>query len=349
MNWQQYSRMVGEQVGLFRLLEYQVGRGFRVECTVCGKQKWATGKEALEKRVRCNHKLTNDYSNPKYDGARVGSLTMVGREGKLFRFRCDCGKEVVRAPSSVFCIDGTKSCGDPKCVHHRLALVGGNDKRIRGLLFEHECAAEIEKQGYPVELTPGTGDYGVDFFAEIDDERVAFQCKRTKVESMIGAVQEVYAGGRYYDCRKFVVVSPSGFTYSAEIMARKLGVQLEKNLQNFRLKALDENLVETQPIISHSGHKLMWEIEGVVKSAEEWCAEYGITRSAVVSRMKRGLDLKTALTKPKYQRGLIEINGVTKGKQQWCDEYGISPQLFDYRVKYSGVSPLEALTKPRAR
>ena len=61
------------------------------------------------------------------------------------------------------------------------------------------------------------------------------------------------------------------------------------------------------------------------------------------------MDLKTALTAAKYRRSdsLVEINGVRKTKQAWCDEYGISPQLYEYRVKYSKLSPLEALTKEK--
>lgn len=296
-----------------------------------------------------------NYDDPQYVGMRVGSLTSLGRSrGKKFRFVCDCGTEVEYLPKDVFRVDNIKSCGQPDCKYHLYWLKHGNETRLRGIAFEKECATEMENQGYDTEITAETGDFGVDFFAMVNGERVAFQCKKSKKPSMVKSVQEVYAGGRYYDCTKFVVVSPSGFSHSAEIMASKLGVQLETNLQNFRLKSLVENKIETQKITTFSGRKLIWEIDGVSKSAEEWCAEYGISRTAVVTRMKRrGMDLKTALITPQYSiranRMTVEINGVTKTKQEWCDEYGISPQLYDYRIKYSGLSPIEALTKEKVR
>jgi len=346
-----YEKRIGETHNGFLLVDYIKGKGFRVECTDCGKQKWATGKSVMDGRVECNHRIVTDYSDPKWIGARIGSLTAISREGGKVRFHCDCGEEIIRYPNEVFNDKGVRSCGRTECVYHKAAIYGGNDRRLRGLKFEAECASELKEQGYTVEMTPGTGDYGVDFFAIVGGEKVAFQCKQLKVESMVRAVQEVYAGGRYYDVCKFVVVSPSGFTYPAELMAQKLGVQLEKNLENFELKELSENRINTQRIISYSGRKLFWEIDGVSKPAEEWCREYGITRSAVIDRMKKkGMSLGEALMKPKYESKVsVEISGVTKSKRDWCNEYGISPQLYDYRVKYSGLSPLEALTKEKQR
>ena len=346
------SSYVGKTISGFSVLSYQAGKGFYVECTECGKKKWAGIKETIEGCVNCTHRITNDYSDPKYEGMRVGSLIAVRREGgRKFRFRCDCGKEVVRPAGEVFRENGTRSCGEPECRYHRIALRGGKNKRERGLAFEHECATEMKKQGYVVEMTPGTGDYGVDFFAVIEGERVAFQCKKLKAESMIGAVQEVYAGGRYYDCCKFVVVSPSGFTYPAEIMAAKLGVQLERNLENFKLKSMEENKIDTQKMTTYSGRALIWEIDGVSKPAQAWCDEYGVSKQAVRDRVRRGMDLKTALTAPRYEHTahavVVEIDGVVKSKRAWCNEYGISTQLYDYRTKQGGLSPLEALTRPK--
>ena len=160
----------------------------------------------------------------------------------------------------------------------------------------------------------------------------------------------MYAGGRYYDCRKFVVVSPSGFSSSAEMMASKLGVQLEKDLQCFHLNSLEENLIKTQRMQTTSGRAVVWEIDGVSKRAQQWCDEHEVSRSCVTKRLQQGMDLKTALTTPKKQGSstvIIEINGVCKTKQEWCDDYGISPQLYDYRVKYSKLSPVEALSKEK--
>lgn len=160
----------------------------------------------------------------------------------------------------------------------------------------------------------------------------------------------MYAGGRYYDCTRFCVASPSGFTYQARLMAAKLGVQLEAKSFHFNVP-VEQNaviLLQTTPVKWENSKKLMWEIDGVVKSADQWCKEYGVSRGTVVSRTKNGMDLKAALTTRKnIGRITVEIDGITKTKKEWCEEYGISPQLYDYRVKYSGLSPIEALTKPK--
>lgn len=232
-----YRARVGEELYGFRLIDYREGKGFRAECVECGKQKWVTGKAALGGEVVCNHKIVRDYSEPKYMGMRVGNLTAVERVGgRKYRFLCDCGEEIIVDPSDVFRGGVITTCGRPSCKYHQKMLTSGNDARRTGISFEYACAEEILRQGHFVEMTPSTGDYGVDFFAVIDGERVAFQCKRLSRCSTVRGVQEVFAGSIYYGCDRCVVVSPTGFTERAEILAIKLGVQLEETLLNFKLK-----------------------------------------------------------------------------------------------------------------
>jgi hypothetical protein len=226
---------IGEEYNGFRVVDYGIGKGLRVECLVCGNQKWASRSSVIGGVILCNHNTTNDYSDQKWIDMRVGSLTAIGRLGRKYRFRCDCGVEVIHRPGDVFRQSGITSCGRWECEYRRKILSDGDTPRKAGVAFEFECAAEMERQGFEVEVTPSTGDYGVDFFAMVDGERVAFQCKRLKKESVVRAVQEVYAGGCYYDCSRFIVVSPTGFSHRAEIMAFKLGVQLKTNLRNFTL------------------------------------------------------------------------------------------------------------------
>lgn len=288
-------------------------------------------------------------------GQKFGHLTAVEKVGRYFRFRCDCGFEKTMRPSDV-CRGAVVSCGRSECEYHRERGLNTEALKARedGFAFEKQLASVFEKAGYEVTRTPDTGDYGVDFIVVIQGERWAFQCKKKKVPTGVRAVTEVYGGGRYYDCTRFCVASPSGFTFQAKQIAAKLGVQLEIDRFRFGIKP-EQNAVEllnTNLTKYEYTKKVMWEIDGVVKPAELWCEEYGLTRSAVKSRVKNGMDLKTALTMPKYSgrgRITVTIEGVTKTKQEWCDEYGISPQLYDYRVRYSGLSPMEALTKEKVR
>lgn len=346
-----YSDYVGQTANGFRLLSFEKGRGFRVECAECGKQKWASATAALRGVVRCNHRITATYDDSLI-GEKYGHLTAVERVGKFFRFRCDCGFEKVLRPTDV-CRGMVTTCGRPECEYHQETGVNVNtlEAQKRGFDYEKQIAAVFEKAGYKVIRTPDSGDFGVDVLVEINGEKWAFQCKKLKVPAGVSAVTEVYGGGRFYDCTRFCVISPSGFTYQAKQIAAKLGVQLETKSFHFGVSQ-EQNaakLLETSLTKYEGSRKLMWEIDGIVKPAELWCKENGISREAVVRRVKNGMDLKTALTTRKYGgRITITIEGVTKTKQEWCDEYGISPQLYDYRIKYSGLSPIEALTKEKS-
>lgn len=349
-----YSDYVGQTVNGFRLLSYEIGKGFRTECVECGKQKWAGGKAVLDGKVECNHQITTVYDESLI-GKKYGHLTAVEKVGKVFRFRCDCGFEKLIRPTDV-CRSLITTCGRPECEYHQRN--GINPVKLKackdGFVFEKQLATVFERAGYKVVRTPDTGDYGVDFIVEILGEKWAFQCKKMKSPAGVSAVTEVYGGGRYYDCTRFCVASPSGFTYQAKQIAAKLGVQLETDTFHFGVTP-EQNaaaLLETSLTKFERSNHVMWEIDGIVKPAEQWCEEYGLSRQCVVSRVKNGMDLKTALTTHKYsgRKGVtLTINGVTKTKQEWCDEYGISPQLYDYRIKYSGLSPIEALTKEKAR
>jgi hypothetical protein len=346
-----YTKYVGETLNGFRLLEYKTGRGFRTECVECGKQKWANAKQLLEGHVECNHKITAVYDDSLI-GQKFGHLTAIEHIGRHFKFQCDCGSVKTLLPTDV-CRGVITTCGRSECEYHNERGVNSDALKAReeGFAFEERFASVFENAGYKVVKTTDTGDFGVDVIVEIKGEKWAFQCKKKKVPAGVRAVAEVYAGGRFYDCTRFCVASPSGFTYPAKQMAAKLGVQLE--VDKFHLNvSKEENAVELLPTtltkFEHS-KKVMWEIDGVVKPAEQWCKEYGISRTTVVSRVKEGMDLKAALAHKNKKRITIEINGVVKTKLEWCEEYGITPQLYDYRVKYTGLSPLEALTKEVSR
>lgn len=223
----EYSEYVGETINGFRLLSYEVGKGFRAECVYCGKQKFVGGKSAIAGTVECNHQISNTYDD-SIIGQKYGHLTVVERVGKYFKFRCDCGAEKVLRPTDV-CRGSITTCGRSDCEHHEETGVDPKRKKAQedGLAFERRVCSVFEKAGYDVIKTPDRGDFGVDVLVDIKGEKWAIQCKKTKAPAGVKAVAEVYAGGRYYDCTRFCVASPSGFTAQAKRIASKLGVQLE--------------------------------------------------------------------------------------------------------------------------
>ena len=108
-------------------------------------------------------------------------------------------------------------------------------RRCRGNIFEdmegHEfeffCAQLLEGHGFTeVEVTRGSGDYGIDVLAEKDGVTYAVQCKRYSAPVGVKAVQEAYAGRDYYDRMVGAVMTNQYFTAPAVEAAKKLKILL---------------------------------------------------------------------------------------------------------------------------
>ena len=106
------------------------------------------------------------------------------------------------------------------------SLMNENKNYQKGILFENHCMAILKQNGWEVKETPNTGDQGVDLIASIDNLRICIQCKDHK--NVIGnkAVQEISAGKIYWKGTHAVLVSKSGFTKSAQKLARANRVKL---------------------------------------------------------------------------------------------------------------------------
>ena len=98
---------------------------------------------------------------------------------------------------------------------------------LEGHDFEYYCAELLENRGFEdVEVTRGSGDYGVDILAEKDGVTYGIQCKRYEGSIGTKAVQEAFSGKAYYDCDEAIVLTNSYFTPQAAEAAEKLGVIL---------------------------------------------------------------------------------------------------------------------------
>ena len=88
------------------------------------------------------------------------------------------------------------------------------------------CANTLKKNGWKTNLTPGSGDQGVDVIAKREGIRVVLQCK--KYSSPVGnkAVQEVFSGKGFEDADFAAVVSNADYTAAARQLAQKNGVLL---------------------------------------------------------------------------------------------------------------------------
>lgn len=98
---------------------------------------------------------------------------------------------------------------------------------MEGRDFEYFCAELLKKRGFTeVEVTKGSGDYGVDILAQKEGITYAIQCKCYADVVGVKAVQEVYAGRDYYDCMVGAVLTNQYFTAPAVEAAKKLKILL---------------------------------------------------------------------------------------------------------------------------
>lgn len=103
----------------------------------------------------------------------------------------------------------------------------GRIDEMEGHDFEYFCAELLEKRGFlEVEVTRGSGDYGVDILAEKDGVTYAVQCKRYAAPVGVEAVQQVYAGRDYYDRMVGAVMTNQYFTAAAVEAAKRLKILL---------------------------------------------------------------------------------------------------------------------------
>ena len=106
-------------------------------------------------------------------------------------------------------------------------IVSEHFDTLEGHEFEHYCAGLLQKKGFiDVEVTKGSGDYGVDILAEKDGVTYAIQCKCYTAPIGVKAIQEAYAGRDYYDRMVGAVLTNQYFTTPAVEAAKKLKILL---------------------------------------------------------------------------------------------------------------------------
>lgn len=107
-----------------------------------------------------------------------------------------------------------------RCTSSDIDLMEGHD-------FEFFCADLLRRRGFQeVEVTKGSGDYGIDILAEKDGVTYAIQCKCYGAPVGVKAIQEAYAGRDYYDRMVGAVLTNQYFTQPAVEAAKKLKILL---------------------------------------------------------------------------------------------------------------------------
>lgn len=110
--------------------------------------------------------------------------------------------------------------------HRRDRRISRMDE-LEGHEFEFFCADLLKVQGFiDVEVTRGSGDFGVDILAEKDGVTYAVQCKRHTAPVGVEAVLCTYGGLAYYERMVGVIMTNQYFTAPAVEAAKKLRILL---------------------------------------------------------------------------------------------------------------------------
>ena len=105
--------------------------------------------------------------------------------------------------------------------------------------FEYYCAEILRRNGYThVEVTPASGDQGVDVLAVKNGKSYAIQCKRYSNDLDNTPIQEVVTGRMVYGCDYGVVMTNQYFTDSAVEAARATGTILWDRDELMRMKRI---------------------------------------------------------------------------------------------------------------
>lgn len=98
---------------------------------------------------------------------------------------------------------------------------------MEGHRFEYFCAKLLELNGYrDVEVTQGSGDFGLDIKARYHNLIYGIQCKRRSKNVGVDGVKDAISGSEYHHCDAAAVITNSYFTKAAVEWADKTGVRL---------------------------------------------------------------------------------------------------------------------------
>lgn len=127
---------------------------------------------------------------------------------------------------------------------------------LNGMQFERYFAELLKTEGfYSIQVTKGSGDYGVDIIAIKDKQRYAFQCKRYSKKVGPKPIGEVLRGMKMYDCSKGVVITNNYFTEQAKKEAIVCNIELwDRNkiisiLSKLTKETVDNTILEQEKSI----------------------------------------------------------------------------------------------------
>ncbi len=102
----------------------------------------------------------------------------------------------------------------------RLRAIALSDvDHMSGVEFEHYVVALLRSQGYEIEHTGKTGDFGTDAVGRKGKERYSIQIKRYSNTVNADAIRQAFTAMTAYNCTLSMVVTNNFFTREAKKLA----------------------------------------------------------------------------------------------------------------------------------
>lgn len=98
--------------------------------------------------------------------------------------------------------------------------------QYKGQELEQECMEILNENGWQSELTPISNDQGADVIAKKGLIKLVLQCKNLEKPAGNDSVQQAISAKSFFSANLCAVISPSGFTNSAKLLAEKTDVIL---------------------------------------------------------------------------------------------------------------------------
>jgi hypothetical protein len=108
-------------------------------------------------------------------------------------------------------------------------VLSGRRTAVTPLAYEEMVAAHFRRQGYSVELTSRSNDYGVDAFARKEGQALALQAKMyggTTRKVNRAMVMQLHGAKDYFDCTGAVIITDGDVAEDAREVASKLGIKI---------------------------------------------------------------------------------------------------------------------------
>lgn len=254
-----------------------------------------------------------------YLGKKLGFLTVVGLdptyEGKTYNsnhwlFACECGNVISRAPSRV--ISGhTKSCG---CKKRKSAYVHG----MYNSVFYHTWWSMMQRcYNKNHHNYARYGMRGISVCAEWHDvSAFVAWAESTNPHHISGmTLERKNFNGNYCpeNCtwasakeqannrRNNALYTFDGQTKTLSEWCNVYNIDPSVVIQRIKTLGWDHRSAFVTPVNTQSKKFRIVEIDGESRSVSAWCRLFGISTSLVYSRIKRGMDIVEAITRPKKE------------------------------------------------